>query len=528
MPIPSYYFTLFKKFQVLNHVPTAAVHGSGTPAGGFNLNDPNSAFGSSNSGVLLGANPPSSPLWAILNAKATGASSVTVAGVPWPAMPQFITPAWTDFQLSAPAPKLVDVFATWITAGKVNDVPSSVIGTMPAPIGGGLAAGVNLFVCSMPGDNGTNPVPSNFWATSLIFLVDPVTGNTVTPSELSSSEYYLTGVIGNRGAAGGGRYLTSPVIEAAAWVMVWNTGMSPAVKLPSLSNLDLTSTNGVYDVYFLRSGQYDIVGFRLNVQTVFDGLVAAVTASGMDLGGLTPEQWIHAQGAHLCAKVLVRTQNDSWPAVADTPFTNRRIAQKNLVPFPIDLAISDPDPNIYWTNFVVGDVFSFMQHGGFDERWGRHTLIIDTKLPADALRFYLAVPKRSFARWFQKTSIKGFKAVAERSLRGLKPPFPEHVILEVGGKENSIEIPALGNEFLAMSLGIAYSVKRLKAGMQGPISVIQRTAVPKVDPKRECYEIEQVTVGGFTLNLDVHDSRQIPAYGGGKNKKAGGRRNNAA
>jgi hypothetical protein len=533
MPIPSYYFTLFKKFQVLNHVPTATVHGSGAPTGGFDLKNPNAVFGSSNRGALLGATttPADSPLWAVLNSRAAGNAGfflVTVGANTWPTMPPGVPPAWNDFQLSAPAPKVVDVFSTWITAGKVNDVPNGVIGTMPAPIGGALAAGVNLFVCSMPGDNGTNPVPSNFWDTSLIFLVDPMTGNTVTPPELSSSEYYLAGVIGNRGAAGGGRYLTSPIIEAAAWVMVWNTGMSPAVQLPSLSNLDLNSTNGVYDVYFLRSGQYDVVGFRLNVQSVFDGLVAALTASGMNLGGLTPEQWIHAQGAHLCAKVLVRNENESWPAVADTPFTNRRIAQKNLVPFPINLAVSDPDPNIIWTNFVVGDVFSFMRHGGFDERWGRHTLTINTQLPVDALRFYLAVPKRSFARWFQKTSIKGFRPVAERSLRGLKPPFPEHVILALAGKENSIEIPALGHEFLAMSLGIEYSVKRLKTGMQGPISVIQQTAVPKVDVKRQCYEIEKVVVGGFTLNLDVHDSRKVPAYGDVKNKKAKGRRNHGA
>lgn len=534
MSIPSYYFTLFKKFQVLNHVPTATVHGSSAPSGGFDLNNPNAVFGNSDLGALLGATttPADSPLWAVLNSRAAGNSGfspVNVGGVDWPTMPPGSPPAWTDLQLSAPAPKVVDVFSTWITAGKINDVPNGVIGTMPPPIGGVLAAGVNLFVCSMPGDNGTNPVPSNFWATSLIFLVDPLTGNTVTPATLSSSEYYLAGVIGNRGAAGGGRYLTAPIIEAAAWVMVFNTGMGPAVQLPSLSNLDLNSTNGVYDVYFLRSGQYDVVGFRLVVQTVFDGLAAAVAASGMDLGGLTPEQWLHGQGAHLCAKVMVRTANQSWPLVADTPFTDRRIAQKNLVPFPIDLAVVDPDPNIIWTNFVMGDVFGFAQlPGGFDDRWGRNTLTMETQLPTDVLRFYLAVPKRSFARWFQKASIKGLKPVGERSLRGLKPPFPEHVVLEFAGKENSIEIPALGKEFVAMSLGLEYSVKRLKAKTQGAITVTQRTAIPKVDAKRQCYEIEQVIVGGFTLNLDVHDSREIPVYGYGKNKKAGGGRNHGA
>ena len=364
MPNPSYYFTLFKKFQVINHVPDGSFHGSGSPSGGFDLKAPNAVFGSATKGPLLAATPASSPLWAVLNAKATGASSVLVSGTTWTAMPLFITPAWTDFQVAASAPKLVQVFADWITAGKVNDIPIGVIGTMPpAPIGG-LDPGVQLFVCSVGGDNGIRPgaVPSNFWATALIFLVDPFNGNIVNPAEFSASdEYYLTAVIGNRGNTAAGLYNNPAAVEvqAAGWVMVWNTGMSPAVQLPALSNLDQSSTNGNYGVYFLKPGGYDVVGFRLNVQSVFDGLVKAIGASGMDLGGLTPEQWVHAQGAHLCAKVLVRAVNDSWPVMGDTPFTNQRLAQKNLAPFAVNVAVSSPDPNIIWKNFVVGDVIKF-------------------------------------------------------------------------------------------------------------------------------------------------------------------------
>ena len=48
----SYYFTLFKKFQVFNHVPTQTVHGNpGFPTGGFNLNDPNAPFNPTAIGV---------------------------------------------------------------------------------------------------------------------------------------------------------------------------------------------------------------------------------------------------------------------------------------------------------------------------------------------------------------------------------------------------------------------------------------------------------------------------------------------
>ncbi len=54
----SYYFTLFKKFQVINHVPEGTIHGAGL--GGFNLSDPHSVFGNSNTGALLGATNTSS------------------------------------------------------------------------------------------------------------------------------------------------------------------------------------------------------------------------------------------------------------------------------------------------------------------------------------------------------------------------------------------------------------------------------------------------------------------------------------
>jgi hypothetical protein len=298
-------------------------------------------------------------------------------------------------------------------------------------------------------------------------------------------------------------------IEAAGWVMVWNSGMSPAVQLPALSNLDQASTNGVYGVYFLKSGQYDVVGFRLNVQTVFDGLVAAVTASGMDLGGLTPAEWIHAEGAHLCSKVLVRRADESWPALGDTPITNRRLAQKNLAPFAVDVAVASPDPNIVWKNFVVGDVIQFLKDaGGFDDRLGVHTLTLDAKLPAGANRLYLAIPKRAFARWFSKNSNARFKVVSETNLRGIKPPFPDLVVLAVPGKRGSFVVPALGEEFLAMSIGIEYRAKKLKEGPLGVIALTQQTAAPKIDRRKKSYEIQQVTVGGFTLLLEAINSRR--------------------
>src|SRR5262249_22536628 len=145
----SYYFTLFKKFQALDHVSTSTVHASAMPTGGFDLRNHNAIFGNSNRGALLGAttNPADSPLWALLNARAMGNTAVSVGGTSWPAMPVGSPPAWLDFQVNATAPKLIDVLGSWISAGKVNDVPSGVLGTVPAPIGDALDPGVALFVC---------------------------------------------------------------------------------------------------------------------------------------------------------------------------------------------------------------------------------------------------------------------------------------------------------------------------------------------------------------------------------------------
>lgn len=515
MPNPSFYFTLFKKFQVLGHVPAGSQHGGAAGLGGFNLNDPHDVFAGSNKGALLGATPATSPLWAVLNSRAMGNAGFTpvnVGGVNWPTMPAGSPAGWDAFQISAPAPKLVSVFADWINAGKTDDIPDGVIGTMPGPIGG-LDSGVALFVCSVAGDNGIRPgtVPANFWATSLIFLVDPLTGDTVNPTTLTaSSEYHLAAVIGNRGNTAGGTF-ASPAgvkVESAAWVMVWNSGMSPAVQLPALSNLDVNASNSIYEVYFAKPGLYDVVGFRLNVQTVFNGLAKAVEDSGMDLGGLTPTEWLVAaqQGAHLCVKVLVRTVDEAWPTMGDTPFTNRRMAQKNLAPFAIDLTITDPDPNIVWKNFVIGDVLQFLSGAArFDDRLGLHRVTIEPALEAEAIRLYLAIPRRSLARRVRQDHLKGLKPAPN-----VKPPFPEGIVFAVDEKANHVELPALGEEFLGVSLGIEYSVKRLKAGRLGRVSVVQRTAAPKIDREKRCYEIEWMTVGGFTLEIEAHKSDERP------------------
>lgn len=509
----SYYFALYKRFQVLGHVPTATYHGQGT--GGFNLTNPQAVFGSTNSGSLLGptASPPDSPLWAVLNSRAMGNPGFTpvdVNGKNWPTMPDGSgsqPPAWAEFQVNAPPPKLVSVLGSWISGGQVNDVPTGVIAQVPAPLKARLDPGTRVFACSMAGDDGVTALPSNFWATSLIFLTDPSSGATVQPQSLAATEQYaLTAIVGNRGEIPGGRY-ASPAgqpVECQAWAMVWNTGMSPAVKLPALSNLDVDSINGTYEIYSLPGGRYEVIGFRMAVQTVFDGLVKAIGDSEVDLGGLTPTQWVHAKDAHLCAKVMVRVAGEGWPSLQDSPTADRRMSQRNLAPFATNLAVETTDPAIEWKNFMVGDTSSVQ---AFDRRLGTHVLSVESTLPREATIAYLAVPSRIFATLIGDAGLDGFTVLDEPTAAALTPPFPDCVVLRCLGPDNAVRLPALGTgRYVAMSLGVQYLPSKLRPGRIGEVTVRQRTAMPRIDEKRQCYEVGLETVGGCTLRLTAYRS----------------------
>jgi hypothetical protein len=530
----SYYFTLFKKFQVLNHVPEQSVHGdAGAPTGGFNLNNPNCAFGASNSFTLLGTTPNNSPLWQILNAAANGQPTVTIGPYTGPSMPPGASstyPAsWAAFQVNS-MPPVVSVFGNWITAGKINDIPSAVvnpangtIANVPATIATPLDNGVSLFACSMANDNGVRPgaVPSNYWATSLIYLVDPNTGATVTPATLNpGDEWNLVGVVGNRGNADAGTYLSSatdPGVETSAVVMVWNTTFSPGVELPALSNLDVTDTNPIYDSYIMRSAHYDVVGFRLNVQNVFNGIIAALTQAvannQINLGGLTPTQWVLQAPAHLCAKLLIRPQGGVFPNVGDTPLTNATLAQKNLAPFEATISDTDANPtNIIWKTFVSGTpYFLRLPDGGLSRM--RFTL----RMPDGVAKLLLAIPTVTHDRYFLKGSARltGFREISPQTLaasvHGTKAkPFPEAVVFEHIGGENIIEFPALPEKhFLAMAVGLEYQQRGLKPGPVGEIDLVHFTEMPTVRPGTHTYDIEERVVGGFTLQVRAVDVTPI-------------------
>jgi hypothetical protein len=350
----------------------------------------------------------------------------------------------------------------------------------------------------MPGDTGKRPgVPSNYWDTSLIYLLDPTSGAIVTPSTLAASaEYYLAAIIGNRGQTDAGNYLVPAGVgvETAGVVMVWNTTFSPGVELPSLSNLDVTDTNPIFEQYFLKFGTYDVVGFRMDVQTVYDGIIAALNKAVMmnqiNLGGLTPDQWVHAGGAHLCAKVLIRQQGGQFPDVGDSPNNNASLAQKNLVPFDVNVKEQSPNPNIVWQTFVSGQPYFFRLPGA-----GQNRLILQIpELPQGAFRFYIGIPTETYARYFRDGGVTGFRVVPASEicaspLGDKAKPFPQAVVLELQSADNQLEFPALlERQYLGMALGIEWDVRYIKPGVLGEIRVVHRAMLPRLTPGTRCFE----------------------------------------
>jgi hypothetical protein len=436
-------------------------------------------------------------------------------------------PSWAAFQYPSRPPPIVTVFGNWITAGKANDIPNGVvnphgvaIANVPATIAS-PSSGISLFVCSMPNDNGVRPgsVPSNYWATSLIYLVNPNNGNTVTPPTLNpGDEWFLVGVVGNRGSDQTGIYSSgsnTTGVESAGVVMVWSTVFGPGVELPALSNLDVTDINPIYESYNVFGASYDVVGFRLNVQNVYNGIIAALVAQGplgsgpttpqTNLGGLTPEQWVTALPAHLCAKVLIRRQGGAFPNVGDTPLSNAALAQKNLAPFETTISDTDQNPtNIVWKNFVTGTPCLFRLPDA-----GLSRLRFVVRAPQDVLKLHLAIPTETYERHFRygPGRLHGFHEIPPKKLcespHGRKAkPFPEAVLFEHAGGDHVIEFPALPeNRFLAMSVGVEYQQHKLKPGPWGEIDLVHRTELAVVKPGTHSYDIEEQIVGGFTRQL---------------------------
>ncbi|MBN9091331.1 MAG: hypothetical protein J0J01_30815 [Reyranella sp.] len=442
-------------------------------------------------------------------------AEISFAGKTWPVMPPPEPPGqplatqfdalWLEFNNGNPPP-LLTAFGTWIANGKPNDSPQNGplaqpgVHDNPPPTFPGAATAL-LFVASFAKDDGRrfgdgemqgvplDHVPANFWATSQIFLYDE-TGLHQLPSFLNAgAEYYVSALIGNScGTQPAGRafFSTNPV-NVLCDAQCFNTFMSPGVPLPSLGNYDPADPNPTFEQHFMGKQSYEVAAFRLDVGKVFSALAAGL--QGVNLGGMTPAEWLKA--GHPCVKVRVTSgeQPNFFPPMGNVPLTldsnpryDRHIAQRNLAPFNTALmAIKKP----LWINFIVaqaarGSNGLRLQHPGW---------------PTNAVRFHLAIPRAPFERYVAPAGHRGFELVRE----GLARPFPDAVILRqttpgaglVVADHDSGDGRRHGpDRFFGMALGIEADPARLRGHRLGNIEMVH-TAHDRAG--------RQEIVGGFTL-----------------------------
>jgi hypothetical protein len=539
--ITSFYYAIFKKLQAVagggsEHVvpPTPA-----ELSGGFSLastTDPNGIKGTLSAAADIFAmigygdiaqgmspitpndfDPTHSPLFMMLSEsrKAMPQDLVNVNGKNWPTMPPpWILPyaIWDEFN---PPPAnnpngVVAKLGEWIKAGQIDDAPKMA----PIEYNALQAASANLkafnnipsfgqpilFVASKANDDGRrhndgasptvpmNHIPDNFWDTAQIFLTD-TSGTTLPLASLGTlkagAEYYVAAIIGNAGNFGAGRGFffadDTKKIRVSGHGLAFNTHMSHDVLLPPLSNLDPTLATGVYEEYYLPPERYAVVGFRFNVDAVFAGLAAKITADpNFDLGG-APDAVTWLKGSHACVKVLIESGEATkiFPANNDPnakltidsiPQIDRHIGQKNLIPFDMTEMAAK---KIWWKNFVVDQVGQ-----------GLNELVLEHDLPPDGFRFYIALPTAVYRRYVAELGHKGFEAVRETSSR----PFPDSVILRqtVRGAELRIAEHAR-QRFLGLAIGIEAEPAGLRT-VRGDVRMVHRT-------------VDRRIAGGFTARL---------------------------
>src|SRR5262249_21150243 len=161
---------------------------------------------------------------------------------------------------------------------------------------------------------------------------------------------------------------------------------------------------------------YGVVGFRFDVDAVFKGLTAAMKALNLtpqQLGAPDVDSWMKGVNAHACVKVLVRanefpdTPNGPFPSDMNVPTQDRHIAQPNLAGFDMTLKGAK---KLQWQNFMMSQAGK-----------GLNALAIDAALPADAVRYYLAVPTAMFERHVApQKGTRGFERVTDLPSK----PFP--------------------------------------------------------------------------------------------------------
>ena len=530
----SFNYAIFKRLQ------GAYVAGIGTatgfhmdpvnPMGGFCLlypDHPNGILGkiaNNNAMGLAGlaplaptTTPADSPLYDMLSGS-VGPNNVPeyvpvgAMNTMWPTMPPAeppgpvgtqVNPLYLEFNNANP-PQLVTAFGQWIGNGKPDDSPQNGALAQPAfstlqppPFAGAQTA--FLFVASFAGDDGRRNgdggmpavplghVPPNFWATSQIFLYD-AQGQYQTPPTLDAgAEYYVCAVIGNScpSEPAGRAFFSANPINVICDAQGFNTFLSPAVPLPSLGNYDPMDANPTSELYYLAPQSYGVAAFRFNVNSVFAALAAAL--QGVNLGGMLPADWLKA--GHPCVKVLVTSgeQPNFFPPMGNVPLSidssplyDRHIAQHNLAPFDMTLmAIKEP----MWTNFILAQAAA-----------GPNGLVVQAAgWPAEATRFYFAIPSAPYERYVAKGGHRGFEVVRE----GVPKPFPDCVILRQTTPGARLEIADHDaghvrrvrhgpDRFFGMALGVEADPARLRDHRLGDVEVVHTAQNGNI-------------VGGFSL-----------------------------
>lgn len=550
MMYPSFFFAIFKRLQVCdpqivyldpmnpstsgggfdNHF---ALNRTDYLAGGFALfhpDDPNGMLGKllavSSTPMGLGGQSPlgrennnvpittaNVPLYQMLSTCAlhswTAANgppiTVPVNNQQWPPMPYGCSVLQTNPGWTANGHDAVTALSQWIENGQHNDEPQGLLHYPTLnPVGGPWPVFPNLpnnnspllFVCSVPNDNGVRPLSAStqYWNTSLIYLAEEDGTPVTSPPPLQDGqEYYLLAAIGNSGNVSAGRLPPpNPPAQAAAiylegWAMAFGTGFSPAVQLPSLSNLDVTSTAATYEQYFLPKQLYDVVGFLFNVENVFNGLVDSLLAANINFGALGARHWV--EQSQPSVKVFF-THGGQFKHPIDikavlnggNPAIDCGVGQKNLSFFDI------PTGNlrgIRWTHFIAGQMPGNAP--------GRNRLQIrNDSLPADSFRFLLAVPTQPFENYVRKAGgLEGFEVARDVSSK----PFPDAVILRETVPGSLLDVASHEREtFLGMSLGVEYDTTRLPAGRAGTVSVVHYAGADEI-------------VGGLTIAVTVGGDR---------------------
>jgi len=282
----------------------------------------------------------------------------------------------------------------------------------------------------------------------------------------------------------------------------------------------VNSTAGQYDVYFLKSRAYDIVGFRFPVKPVFDGLILAINQAVSDgvftlPSGVTATDYITTSPSHVCVKVGIRRNDQGWPANDASPLIEPRIAQRNLVVFDTDNLPPMSMPNVIWKYFTVGGPLASIlrEFWSRDQVIGQNKILLRSNFSRNAGRVHIAVPRQTFERWIGKEGVRGFKIADGERDRKLGVPFVDHVVLTPRETGASFRIPFMDEHCLGMAIGIEFNPKLLEPGSIYRTVLEHRAVLPTFGRGRDKrrYRPQEQSVGGFTLELRHPKRRERPS-----------------